>query len=146
MSLSQSKYLMKTPAAATPLAPAEAPPATRTPNEAIMSILRILATEFPDVDFDSRHNAKVLGDYVDSLGVRITLPVLRTGTRLLYNSLELKVPRKETSQESEPEPELKILSDGTRQLSLDITENELNDPSLSKVQIRDWLQRRKQSQ
>jgi hypothetical protein len=140
MSLSQSKYLMKAPAAATPLAPAEMPAETRTPNDAVISILKLLALEFPEVDFASRHNGITLGKYVDSMGVRITLPVMRTGVKLLWNQLEMKAPSKETNQEAEPE--LKILSDGTRQLSLDeCTEADIQ--SASKVQIKDWLARKK---
>jgi hypothetical protein len=140
MSLSQSKYLMKAPAAVTPLAPAETPPPKRTPHEAVVSILKLLAVEFPEVDFASRHNGIVLGKYVDSMGVRITLPVMRTGVKLLWDKLEMKAPPKETNQKAEPE--LKILSDGTRQLPLDeCTEADIQ--SASKVQIKDWLARKK---
>lgn len=137
--LSKSRYLMKAPAAATPLAPAETPSETRTPNDAVISILKLLALEFPEVDFASRHNGKVLGEYVDSLGVRITLPVLRVGVKLLWNQLEMNAPPQETNQEAEPE--LKILSDGAQQLPLDCTEADIQ--TASKTQIREWLARRK---
>jgi hypothetical protein len=114
-------------------------------NKHVQEVIRQLSVEFPDVNFlTSQHNNKILGEFIDSQGGLITLVAMKTAVRLMYNMLEKNPPPPPPIPEPEPEPPevLKILSDGTRQLSLNITESELKDPSLTKVQIRDWLNRR----
>jgi hypothetical protein len=114
-------------------------------NKHVQEVIRQLSVEFPDINFlTSAHNNKILGEFVDSQGGVITLVAMKTAVRLMYNMLEKNPPPPPPPPAPEPEPPevLKILSDGTRQLSLNITESELKDPSLTKVQIRDWLNRR----
>jgi len=126
--------------------PATPPPVVQQNAEAIQAhvadVLKQLSAEFPDVNFyTSQHNNKVLGDYVDSLGTTINMVTLRTGVRLLYNMLE-KNPPPEPPAPEPPKEVLRVLSDGTMQLSINATEADLRDPAVTKLALRDYLRRR----
>jgi hypothetical protein len=114
-------------------------------NAHVTEVIRQLSEEFPDVNFlTSTHNNKILGEFIDSQGGNITMVAMRTGVRLMYNLLEKNPPPPPPPvvPESEPPEVLKILSDGTRQLSMNATDADLRDPSVSKTQLRDWLRRK----
>jgi hypothetical protein len=112
-------------------------------NKHVQEVIRQLSVEFPDINFlTSAHNNKILGEFVDSQGGNITMVAMRTAVRLMHNLLE-KNPPPPPPPPVEPEPPkevLRVLSDGTTQLSLECSEWEIQQAS--KPQLKDWLRRK----
>jgi hypothetical protein len=112
-------------------------------NKHVQEVIRQLSVEFPDINFlTSAHNNKILGEFVDSQGGNITMVAMRTAVRLMHNLLE-KNPPPPPPPVPEPEPPkevLRVLSDGTTQLSLECSEWEIQQAS--KSQLKDWLRRK----
>jgi hypothetical protein len=116
------------------------------PPAPVIDVIKIVQANFPDVNLlDSNFNVALLAEHLDAFaGGQVTVTTLRAAIRLLYEKLE-KYPPPVAPPPPPPEPEpevLKILADGSRQLSINATDADLRDPAVTKLQLRDWLRRK----
>jgi hypothetical protein len=116
------------------------------PPAPVIDVIKIVQANFPDVNLlDSNFNVALLAEHLDAFaGGQVTVTTLRAAIRLLYEKLE-KYPPPVAPPPPPPEPTpevLKILADGSRQLSINATDADLRDPAVTKLQLRDWLRRK----
>jgi hypothetical protein len=116
------------------------------PPAPVIDVIKIVQANFPDVNLlDSNFNVALLAEHLDAFaGGQVTVTTLRAAIRLLYEKLEKYpvAPPPPPAPEPEPEEVLKILADGSRQLSINATDADLRDPAVTKLQLRDWLRRK----
>jgi hypothetical protein len=116
------------------------------PPAPVIDVIKIVQANFSDVNLlDSNFNVALLAEHLDAFaGGQVTVTTLRAAIRLLYEKLEKYpvAPPPPPAPEPEPEEVLKTLADGSKQLSIrTTTEADLRDPSVTPLQLRDYLNR-----
>jgi hypothetical protein len=116
------------------------------PPAPVIDVIKIVQANFPDVNLlDSNFNVALLAEHLDAFaGGQVTVTTLRAAIRLLYEKLEKYpvAPPPPPAPEPEPPEILKTLSDGSKQLSIrTTTEADLRDPSVTPLQLRDFMKR-----
>jgi hypothetical protein len=124
-----------------PVAPPPVAPPVRDTH--VEDALKEVQAQFPEINLlNSNFNVALLAEHLDAFANSVVSPTtLRAAIRVLYERLE-QYPPPPAEPEPEPPEILKTLADGSKQLSIrTTTEADLRDPSVTPLQLRDYLNR-----